>query len=305
MMYLLAKYALLFVLTALLGFVLGYWFSRRNIVDVSESFEDLRKANDRSDSVNWDRLWKHLDAIPAPKETDLSGVFERIDSVSNVVSSLPKPERVSFAAVESRLDGLANDIKSIPVAKMPAPVNLQPVQNEMGSLRNAIKDLPKVETHAPVDLAPLTSKLGLLEQRIDSIPRPERVDLAPIDRRLTAIESELGNLGRRIAQPKEVATAPREAPPKATRKEPRILKAALYGKQDDLKLIYGVGPKLEKLLNHNGVYYFWQVASWSRQDVDIIDDRLDVFKGRITRDDWVRQAKQLKAEPTAAPMPND
>lgn len=273
MMYLLAKYALLFLLTAVLGFVLGYWFSRRNIVDVSESFEDLRKANDRSDILNWDRLWKHLDAIPEPKEVDLSGVYQRLDTVSNAVTSLPKP----------------------------APVDLEPVQNEVGSLRNAIRDIPKVETHAPVDLAPVTSTLGMLEQRVNSMSRPQTVNLAPIDQRLTAIETEIGNLGRRIVEPRNVESAPHEA----TRKEPRILKAALYGRQDDLKLISGVGPKLEKLLNHNGVYYFWQVASWTPQDVDVIDERLDVFKGRITRDDWVNQAKHLETEPTAARMPSE
>ena len=53
MTYLLAKYTLLFLLAAALGFVLGYWFSRRNFEDVSESFEDLRKANQRSDDENW------------------------------------------------------------------------------------------------------------------------------------------------------------------------------------------------------------------------------------------------------------
>ena len=53
----------------------------------------------------------------------------------------------------------------------------------------------------------------------------------------------------------------------------------------------------------NGIYYFWQVASWSRKDIQIIDDRLDAFKGRISRDDWVSQAKKLKRSPGAAQMP--
>ena len=70
-------------------------------------------------------------------------------------------------------------------------------------------------------------------------------------------------------------------------------------------MISGVGPKLESLLNKNGVYYFWQVASWNRDDIKIIDDRLDVFKGRISRDEWVKQAKNLKRQPHASPMPED
>ncbi|MDH3374449.1 MAG: hypothetical protein OEM85_13860 [Gammaproteobacteria bacterium] len=243
MTYLLAKYTLLFLLAALLGFVLGYWFSRRNIVDVSESYEDLRKANNRSDSMNWDRLWTHLNAIPEPRETDLSGVYERVDEVSRAVSSLPKP--------------------------------------------------------TPVDLAPVSNRLLTLEQRVKTLARPQSVNLAPFDQRLKAIETELGNLGKRLATPSVVESVPRAT----SRKEPRVLSAAIYGQQDDLKLISGVGPKLEKLLNQNGVFYFWQVASWSNQDIEIIDDRLDVFKGRIARDNWVSQARQLKDLPGAAPIP--
>ena len=62
---------------------------------------------------------------------------------------------------------------------------------------------------------------------------------------------------------------------------------------------------LENLLNKNGVYYFWQVASWSSNDIEIMDQRLDVFKGRILRDNWVSQAKQLQQLPEAARAPTD
>ena len=75
-----------------------------------------------------------------------------------------------------------------------------------------------------------------------------------------------------------------------------MLKSATMGKKDDLKKISGVGPKLERLLNQIGVYYFWQVASWKNSDVETVDDLLDVFKGRIDRDNWVSQAKKLNAE---------
>ena len=61
---------------------------------------------------------------------------------------------------------------------------------------------------------------------------------------------------------------------------------------DDLKLIAGVGPKLEGVLNEIGVYQYKQVASWKKTDIAHVDDKLK-FKGRIERDDWVKQAKAL------------
>lgn len=322
MIYLLAKYTLLFLLTAALGFVLGYWWSRRNFVDVSESYEDLRKATDRSDATNWNRLWRRLDAVPEAKEADFSPVYERLDGVASAVASIPRPEPVSLAAVESSLESLTEKVHSIPapekqrepnfkplierieklergIKAIPAPADLAPVSARLGKLEDAVRNIPKVETHKPVDLAPVTRQLGSLEKRVNSIPRPEAVNLKPVDSRLRTIETEIGRLGERLSRPAKAA----RPSPRQTRQEPKILSAALYGKKDDLKMISGVGPKLERLLNKNGFYYFWQVASWSRDDINIIDDRLDVFKGRISRDNWVTQARRLKQTPNAARMP--
>ncbi len=63
---------------------------------------------------------------------------------------------------------------------------------------------------------------------------------------------------------------------------------------DDLKLISGVGPALEKKLHAAGVTSFAQIAGWSEDDVARMDDVLS-FKGRISRDDWIGQATTLAA----------
>lgn len=70
-----------------------------------------------------------------------------------------------------------------------------------------------------------------------------------------------------------------------------LLKAA-KGDADDLKKISGVGPKLEGVLNEIGVYHFWQVAEWGPAEIEYMDDRLS-FKGRIERDDWIKQAGEF------------
>lgn len=61
---------------------------------------------------------------------------------------------------------------------------------------------------------------------------------------------------------------------------------------------------LEGLLNQHGVFYFWQVAAWTPGDIKIMDERLDVFKGRIERDNWVKQATSLKGEKDSAVEPS-
>ena len=61
---------------------------------------------------------------------------------------------------------------------------------------------------------------------------------------------------------------------------------------DDLKLISGVGPKIEGILHSLGIYSFAQIASWKQAEREWVDGYLN-FKGRIERDDWVKQADAL------------
>jgi predicted flap endonuclease-1-like 5' DNA nuclease len=86
--------------------------------------------------------------------------------------------------------------------------------------------------------------------------------------------------------------AAKETAPKAADK-PKGLTKARGGKPDDLKLIKGVGPKLEALCNKLGFYHFDQIAGWTEKEIAWVDDNLEGFKGRVTREDWVQQARDL------------
>jgi predicted flap endonuclease-1-like 5' DNA nuclease len=72
---------------------------------------------------------------------------------------------------------------------------------------------------------------------------------------------------------------------------PPILSGA--GEPDDLKLIVGIGPVLERMLHNLGVTTFRQVARWSERDSAEFDAKLPEFPGRIVRDQWVTQAREL------------
>lgn len=75
---------------------------------------------------------------------------------------------------------------------------------------------------------------------------------------------------------------------------PAGLHAAPPPKVDDLKLIKGIGPTLEQMLNAMGIYTFDQIASFNKDNLAWVDSRLTAFKGRPLRDDWVGQALELK-----------
>jgi len=64
------------------------------------------------------------------------------------------------------------------------------------------------------------------------------------------------------------------------------------GDVDDLKKISGVGPVLEGKLNDLGITQYAQIAAFSKEDIEKVDERLS-FKGRIERDEWLKQAAEL------------
>jgi NADH-quinone oxidoreductase subunit E len=156
-----------------------------------------------------------------------------------------------------------------------------------------------------------------MEELLDKIARGQKIEPGPqVDRITSAPEGGLTSLNGEVVPEKKAAprkaapakTAPAKAAPakKATKAAPAKTtpaKAAVKkagperltkpkGKADDLKLISGVGPKLEQTLNKLGFWHFAQIGKWTKKDIGIVDDELS-FKGRIERDDWVKQAKAL------------
>ncbi|MBT5558944.1 MAG: 50S ribosomal protein L21 [Proteobacteria bacterium] len=96
--------------------------------------------------------------------------------------------------------------------------------------------------------------------------------------------------------PKAAEKAVPKAKPAATKAKPKAAEAkkaaAKSSSTDDLKLLSGVGPALEKKLLAAGVTSFAQIAAWKKSDIVEFDEKLS-FKGRIEREDWVKQAKAL------------
>jgi NADH-quinone oxidoreductase subunit E len=101
-----------------------------------------------------------------------------------------------------------------------------------------------------------------------------------------------------VAAPKTSgkAVAPKaktaQANPAAKKGGAKALFKAPAGAADDLKLISGVGPVLEGKLNALGITQWSQVAAFTNDEIAKVDDALS-FKGRITRDDWIKQAAAL------------
>ena len=121
-----------------------------------------------------------------------------------------------------------------------------------------------------------------------------------LDGRVRYLEEEFARLATRPG-----ASDPVE-PPAARLPEgeqPALLDAPRGGRSDDLKHISGIGPKLEQKLNSLGIWHYDQVASWSQANIDWVNAAIS-FKGRIEREKWVPQAKQL-LQPAVERVPEE
>lgn len=88
------------------------------------------------------------------------------------------------------------------------------------------------------------------------------------------------------------AAAPVMAPA-AVEPEPAGAEAAQPA-TDDLQRIRGIGPAIATKLNDQGIFTYAQIAAMDDAAVAALDETLN-FRGRIDRDDWVGQARQLAA----------
>lgn len=198
------------------------------------------------------------------------------------------------AGQNTTASGLMSDpaVKAAPAAK--ATLAAKAPAKKASAKKPAVKKAAAKKTAAKTAGAATTSS----EPVVAPAPKKPAAKKAPAAQKAAAAPAV------KKAPVKKVASAPTKADtkPKAAAKparkpvaadgKPAMMSKARASGADDLKLISGVGPKLEGTLNELGVYHYDQVASWRKKEIEWVDARLR-FKGRIDRDGWIAQSKIL------------
>ena len=141
-----------------------------------------------------------------------------------------------------------------------------------GKLAAALDDTPPDEPAPEVDI------------------RPENI--RPAGQALSKPAAERPAVERKAPRLTVVKPAGEPVPPSQAKSAAGAKAVQRAAKADDLKLIDGIGPKLEQVLNAKGIRSFAQIAAWTEEDITRFDAELG-FNGRIARDDWTGQAKVL------------
>jgi len=175
----------------------------------------------------------------------------------------------------------------IPATAAPAATHVVPATAPVAPALPAVEE--RVATDASGD-----EKARLIRSRDSEAAalRRELADCEPAIDRLAAFTRERAELFRTLADTRaETARYRQLVIDIETNAPPPIL--AGVGEPDDLKLIVGIGPVLERMLHGLGVMTFRQIARWTDREVTEFDAKLPEFPGRIVRDQWVTQARAL------------
>lgn len=175
----------------------------------------------------------------------------------------------------------------------PGPQNGRYGSEPLGGLTSLIEhDSGKTQYNASVQLA---TDIGDTVKRIDGTEVPLLAPWQGSAANKTKKPAKAATEAKAVAQEKAkpAAKIEQEAPVSGAGKKPRTMSAPRKSGADDLKLIKGVGPKLEKTVNSMGFFHFDQIAKWGQDELAWVDQNLEGFKGRASRDGWVEQAQKL------------
>jgi predicted flap endonuclease-1-like 5' DNA nuclease len=287
--FLLAKILFLLAIATVCGGLFSYWWFRRHYEDVT-----LEYTRSRAEWAAWRRSFEErLGALP---EVDLAPLSLQMQAVEDAVRAMPQAGGADLAPLADRLEGIEGRLGELRAADGAAAGFGERLAGLEGLLRKLAERSPAADLtgidkrlmaieHA---LFPVQSRLDELESAVRGLRGASATepDLEPLLGELRSLRAQL-----------EGGAAARAAVREGSR---NLLTHPAPEKPDDLTRLKGVDKVLERSLHRVGVFYFWQIAEWSPEDVQYVDSQLPRFKGRIERDGWVEQAHELAAEPDAA-----
>lgn len=309
MLALITQILLCLLAAAVVGFLVGWFLRREQLTELSREVERLRAS--APSAVLPAALASRLEVLqvamaelgkrpgPAAPAVDLGPIIQKLEALSGesgelssrlagVTTSLNGLRAPDLSGLERRLDLLAGRLEEL--ARRPAPpstpgeqrsgvleVDLSPLQRRLDALAAAMEELRSRPAPA-IDLGPLQANQEAAAEAIRT-GLARTIDLSGIERRLDALSQEMAALQSRPPAPPLAPSAPRA--PRPSKEE-----------RDNLILIHGVGPVLQRVLNRMGIYRFEQVMRWDANDIAAVTARLPNFKGRIEREGWVASARR-------------
>ena len=279
------------------------------------------RAKELSDAVQLaygrrDELQRELKDIRTNLETAMterdqlqSNIDERADG-----DDVLQQKDARIAKLESELDNWQNRLPPLIERFRVRNEEAEQLEADLTAARNRIRELESMIEHGQTMIEPVedpdtltdgrdasndtmdTSSSMIEESVMLADPEPE-VEEEPEDEpefeEFLEMDSDNDDDEADAAEP-QAEEDDEDADDELDHEEDDPVEQPLNGGKDNLKLIKGVGPAIEKTLNELGIFSFDQIADMSEYDIDRVANRLRGFRSRIYREDWIGQARELR-----------
>ncbi len=258
-----------------------------------EQNKSLMEQNSQYQVSNEDSKKRAAELSKSLRET-----FHRRDDLQRQIKDI----RNNLELTVSERDQLQNDVQNREVKNDVTSTTLQQRDDMIARLT---KDLEGWQERVP----PLVERFKIRDEDANRLQR----ELAAAQLRIVALEATIGQDDTRAEQVDsgalgdglDASNDPIDPPGdnedthgSESKLEPETTAAPTEAEdgslRDDLKMIKGIGPAIQKTLNEMGIRRFGQIADMSEYDIDRVAQRLKGFRSRIYREDWIGQARDLQ-----------
>lgn len=281
----------------------------------NKQLPELKKNLEKSQTLvrqllqKHDAELRHLNAENSVLKTKMRDLENREKAVTRLQMDLnterlkmrkdqAQPQREATQSSLNDSVDKSNDLLSVTSTKLDSAN--EPNRSSQQSGATALKSVQTDSTFADESSSP-SSFDEILEKADDVLTRFKNDPDLELDSFQREIDQELDAIRNDLSMddidtendPTSVPTLETKANSAASDKPtPQFADAA---GEDDLQQIFGIGPVTENTLNSIGIRSFEQIAQFEREHIEYVADVLQIFPGRIERDNWVESARKLIA----------
>jgi predicted flap endonuclease-1-like 5' DNA nuclease len=169
-------------------------------------------------------------------------------------------------------------------------------RRKISDLETKLDAAEKSKSQLKADLLQAQNELGDTKQRLDDLQ--QKFDDLLTEEAALKKEAAEGKMATRKLHETEKELAEREELLKRISERKHLIDYARIGtarkeEEDDLKMISGIGPFIEEQLHTLDIYTFEQISKFTKEDIEAVTEAIEFFPGRIERDEWVAQAREL------------
>ncbi len=257
--------------------------SERDMKDLEHKLTTLRQRNDKLE-LEFNELNKNLDSMSKVK-SDLEINLEKANAEVNTLKT-----KVKEGDKSSEIESMQAKVDTMQLKHDEAVKNYNGLQMTNGDLLKQIATIKAASSGATVS-DEFKAKFDKCQEEVAGLKKKlEEASAKAVEVAKPAEPVKAAEPAKPMDKNQETLMRIKE---KASKIDFGRIGTAEQSDRDDLKLIKGIGPFIEEKLNALGIYKFKQIANFTGEDDDLVNDAIEFFPGRVKRDEWSKQAKDL------------